>query len=148
VKPNSQLVKDRFVHAQQYLNEVALVLEHPLDEYMKDLGLQLKAERLFEVLSQIILDICTHLVSREKTADPPKSYGDCMLLLEDMGVLDKANGEGAKFQTIIKMRNFIVHDYARIDNKVVYTSLEQLAEDFPLYQKRVLTWLSQTSNKK
>jgi uncharacterized protein YutE (UPF0331/DUF86 family) len=145
MKPNSQLIKDKFVHAQRYLNEVALVLEHPLEEYVTDLGLQLKAERLFEVLSQIILDVCTHLVSREKTADPPGSYGDCMLLLEDMGVLKKVNGEGAKFQTMIKMRNFIVYDYARIDNKIVYTSLEQLVEDFPLYQKRVLAWLSHVS---
>ena len=145
MKPNSQLIKDKFVHAQRYLHEVDLVLEHPLDEYANDLGLQLKAERLFEVLSQIILDVCTHLVSREKTADPPKSYGDCMFLLEDMGVLNRSNGEGAKFQNMIEMRNFIVHDYARIDNKIVYTSLEQLVDDFPLYQKRVIDWLSKAS---
>jgi len=142
LKPDIQLIKEKFVLGQRYLNEVAQVLEHPLSEFLNDLGLQLKAERLFEVLSQIILDVCTHIVSREKTTDPPKSYGDCMLLLEGLGVLDKKSGEGARFQNMIKMRNFIVHDYARVDNAIVFESIKQLVADFSLYQKRVLAWLS------
>jgi uncharacterized protein YutE (UPF0331/DUF86 family) len=142
MKSNIQLIKDKFVHSQKYLEEVKRVLEIPLAEYLADLDVQLKAERLYEILTQAILDVCTHVISREKADDPPKNYGECMIILEKIGILDKKKGEGVRFQSMIKMRNFIVHDYARIDNKIVYTSLKDLVDDFALFQRRVLDWFS------
>ncbi len=107
---------------------------------MERLDLQLKAERLFGVLSQIILDVCTHIVAHFNV-QAPQSYIDCMNRLSELGILPQE--KISTFSSLIKMRNLIVPQYGDIDDSVLFNALKMLLEDFKEYQTIILTWLEE-----
>lgn len=56
---------------------------------MNDLEHQLQAERLFEILAQIMLDVCTHIVANSNLS-APGSYADSMRKLVDLKIVEKS----------------------------------------------------------
>ncbi len=107
---------------------------------MERLDLQLQAERLFEVLSQIILDVCTHIVAHSNI-QAPQSYIECINRLSELGILPQE--KISTFSSLIKMRNLIVHQYGDIDHGILFNALKMLLEDFKEYQTIILTWLKE-----
>jgi uncharacterized protein YutE (UPF0331/DUF86 family) len=97
------------------------------------------AERIFEILSQIILDICTHIIAHEKNS-PPETYADCMKKLGDLKVISRQTQEISI--SLVKMRNIIVHQYGKINYKLLFEGLRELHEYFPKYQDEVLAWVN------
>lgn len=138
---NTMLVKEILERATRYLEQLDRILEHTAEEYLHTLELQLQGERLFEVLTQVMLDVCTHIVSRVKTRDPPRTYGECMLVLESMGILDASTSQGERFKKIVQMRNLVSHGYDKINQQVVFESLSMLNKDFSAYRGRIVAWL-------
>lgn len=92
-----------------------------------DTELQLKAERLFEILSQKLIDICSHIIS-ESNIDPPKTYSECMKKLHS---LNKISEDIAyEIASMIKMRNIIVHPYGKIDYYLLLEGLRKIKNDY------------------
>lgn len=96
------------------------------------------AERAFEIISQLILDICTHIVAT-RNLPTPNHYADCLIKLLNEGILDKKYQQ--KFQDLIKMRNLIVHQYGEINFELLFKALTTLNDDFLIFQKSILTWI-------
>ncbi|MFQ5819483.1 MAG: DUF86 domain-containing protein [Candidatus Heimdallarchaeota archaeon] len=133
-------IKDKFNFGKKYLEAVNRIISFSKEEFMERLDLQLQAERLFEVLSQIILDVCTHIVAHSNV-QAPQSYIDCMNRLSELGILPQE--KISTFSSLIKMRNLIVHQYGDIDHSILFNALKILLEDFKEYQTFILTWLEE-----
>ena len=103
-----------------------------------DIDLQLKAERIFEILSQILLDICTHIIAHSKEP-PPQTYSDCMKKLGSLNIITPQTAE--KAASMVKMRNIVVHQYTNINYNLLFEGLCELHQDFPLIQKEILAWI-------
>ena len=96
------------------------------------------AERIFEILSQIILDICTHIIAHLKES-PPQTYAECMKKLGILGILSTQTAE--KATSLAKMRNIVVHQYGKINYILLFEGLRELHKDFPQLQNEVLAWI-------
>ncbi len=96
------------------------------------------AERIFEILSQIILDICTHIIAHVKES-PPQTYAECMEKLGNLGIISPQTAQ--KSTTLVKMRNIVVHQYGKINYHLLFEGLCELHQDFPQYQDEVLAWI-------
>lgn len=72
---NDLVIKEKFAFARKYLDFLADSIETPEEEFLRRVDLQLQGERLFEILSQVVLDVCTHVIANSEL-DPPASYAE------------------------------------------------------------------------
>ncbi len=139
---NKNYILDQFVMAKQYLEKAKEITEKPQEEFIEDFSLRLQAERVFEVIIQIMLDVCTHIVAKSNVPSP-ESYADCIDKLVKLQIIgEKAN----RYKEAVKMRNIIIHRYSSIDYELVYEGLKQIVNDFREYKQEILLWLNKTKN--
>ena len=83
---------------------------------------------LFESI-QIIIDLACSIVS-EKNLGIPKNYSDCIILLINNKYLEDELGK--RIQSMIGLRNLLVHEYGIIDVNMLYEYLDnlQVIKDF------------------
>ncbi|TET76815.1 MAG: DUF86 domain-containing protein [Candidatus Heimdallarchaeota archaeon] len=136
---NTAYIKEKLASSKKYLETLKDIQELPKLDFLENLPIQLQAERLFEILTLIILDICTHIVANS-TELPPESYSDCMITLARLNVITSDDSE--KFVRIIKMRNIIVHRYGKLDLELLYNGIQMLDKDFLKFKEEVTKWLN------
>lgn len=139
-------IRKKLLNCKKYLDKIKSLLDKTPEDLEKDLDLQLISERIFEILSQTVLDICTHIIA-ESNEGPPESYADCM---KKLGVLGVIKPETATTATgLVKMRNVVVHQYGDINYKLLLDGLREIYRDFPQIEKEILNWIhSKESNNK
>jgi len=131
-------VREKFLSSKKYWSKLSHIISRTSDDLERDLDLQLTAERIFEILIQIILDICTHIIAHVKES-PPQTYAECMKKLSNIGVISEQTGDLTT--SLVKMRNIVVHQYGKINYKLLFEGLRELNEGFPIYQDEVLKWI-------
>ncbi|MHA1520388.1 MAG: type VII toxin-antitoxin system HepT family RNase toxin [Promethearchaeota archaeon] len=134
-----QRIIEKFDQGKQYIAHIREVRSHTIEEYIENADLQFKGERLFEIITQILLDICSHIVANSDLP-APKSYADCMNALQKLDVIGL--DEVKKYRQIVQMRNLISHRYGTLDHAFIFNSLGEIIDDFANYQKSVLKWMA------
>ncbi|MCK5852544.1 DUF86 domain-containing protein [bacterium] len=81
----------------------------------------------FIVSIEACIDICNHIVARERIA-VPDSYSHCFRLLEERQIISSALA--SKMRNMAKFRNLLVHLYWKIDEEKVYDILQSELIDF------------------
>ncbi|MBN2151971.1 MAG: DUF86 domain-containing protein [Candidatus Lokiarchaeota archaeon] len=131
-------ILEKFTSAKPFLAVLAELMAQDERDFSKDIKSRLQAERVFEILCQVILDVCSHVVARSEKA-PPSTYSDCVRLLADLGVISEERL--SDLIPLIRMRNLIVHQYGIIDPGKVHASLQELSRDIARFREDVLSWL-------
>ena len=121
---NQTLIKSKLAEVRPYLSKIQ---EFSTVNDLDNLDNQLMSERLFEILSQIILDICTH-ISANSDFGPPQTYASCMDNLNKLSIIE--DSKLPKFKDLIRMRNLIVHQYGDIDYELLFNGLKKIESDF------------------
>lgn len=135
---NSDFLKEKLVYSKKYIERLRRIIEISKKEFLEDFSLQLQSERIFEVISQLMLDICTHIVAHSSET-PPSSYSDCMNKLVNIGIIKEELSNN--FINIIKMRNLLVHQYGTINLEILYVGLKRLDSDFGKFKEIILSWI-------
>ncbi len=141
---DDQKIIEKFSKAEKYMTIAKNLVQNSVEVFNESYELQLQGERVFEILSQILLDICTHIVGNMAHIEPPTTYSECMIRLSEIGVIpkDKVN----VYVEIVKMRNFIVHQYSDIDYMTLYQSLQSLIDDFEAFKNYVIDWIQKNND--
>jgi len=132
-----QTIERRLFKLEQSLRKLKELSKVSWDEYVKDEGLQDRAERNLQIAAQLCIDIGSHVIA-DRGYRPPYGYGDIFAVLMEEGLLPEALANTMK--QIAGFRNVLVHDYLDIDPKIVYDSLKKI-DDFKMFAKHVLAWL-------
>lgn len=135
---NFSLIRQKFLSCKRYWTKLKEIISKTLVELEQNIDLQLMAERIFEILSQILLDIYTHIIAHSEES-PPQTYSDCMKKLGHLNIISPLMTE--KAASMIKMRNVVVHQYTDINYKLLFEGLGKLHQDFPQIQKEILAWV-------
>ncbi len=135
---NSNFLKEKLAYSKKYIERLKRIIEISEEEFLNDFSIQLQSERIFEVISQLMLDICTHIIAHSSET-PPSTYSDCMKKLVDVGVIEEE--ESNNFINIIKMRNLLVHQYGIVNLELLYASLKMLDSDFLKFKGKILSWI-------
>ena len=136
---DKQLIKKKFISSNEYLKNISeVVKQYSLQEFKNNFSLQLQVERIFEVINQIMIDVCTHIVST--LSESPENYANCFNILERKNIIeDKLAGDLIRS---VRMRNIIVHQYTGIDYEKLYSSIAKLTGDFSDFKTQILNWLT------
>lgn len=95
-------------------------------------------ERLLQVSIEVVIDICNLLVSGLRLGLPAEEQ-DLFRKLLKADVLSKGMGE--KLREMRGFRNILVHEYAQVDDRLVYEAVKTRLGDLALFRREVLTYL-------
>jgi len=93
------------------------------------------AERGLQILIEIIVDVANRLIAI-KGWGPTASSADSIRLL----ALKKVVSSEEPYLKMVRFRNFIVHDYDRVDNVIVYSILTKNLGDIRRFRDEVLNY--------
>ncbi|MFB6209197.1 MAG: DUF86 domain-containing protein [Candidatus Nanohaloarchaea archaeon] len=96
--------------------------------------LQNALERNFQVALEIVLDICSMIISHEEM-EKPGEYREMIKKLGETEILPEDFAE--RFQNAAGFRNVLVHQYTEIQVERLHEYLTDNLEDFDTFTKNI-----------
>jgi len=122
-----------------YIAELQEIAPKSFAEYQ---GVEKKraCERLLQLSVEVVIDICNLLVSGLRLGLPAEEE-DLFRKLLNAGIISKEMAK--KLREMRGFRNILVHEYAQVDDRLVYEAVKTKLEDFTLFKREVLAYLKQ-----
>ena len=120
-----------------YLRELEEILPRSFGEYQ---GIEKKraCERLLQISIEAVIDLCGLLVSGLRFG-LPADEGDLITKAVAAGVLSEDMGE--RLRRMKGLRNVLVYEYARVDDRLVYAALTEQLDDFLRFRRELLDFV-------
>ena len=120
---DSERILSKISELEKYISELNQVLPDSEEEYLTSTKIRRATERILQISIECILDICAIMV-KDLRLGPPSDEDDLLSLLSEK----IPNIEN--IQQMKSFRNLIVHQYAKIDNQLVYEIALEDSSDF------------------
>jgi len=138
----SELDRERILakvdELDSYLNELEGIAPQSFEEYQA-VEKKRACERLLQVSIEAVIDICNLLVSGLRLG-LPADEDDLFKKLVEVHVLSEEMGENLR--EMKGFRNVLVHEYARLNDRLVYEAVESKLGDFGSFKSEVLVCLN------
>ena len=132
------LLLRKLAELQEYFGQIGEYSDISVDKYSKNWKTQRIVERTLQMMIEICVDIASHIVSDEGFR-VPKSYADTFKVLYENKIIKKDLFD--RMERMAKFRNILVHQYDRIDAKIVVSILNTYLDDFLLYKDAIIRLL-------
>lgn len=125
-----------------YLRELSTIAPRTRTQYT---GIEKKraCERLLQLSVEVVIDICSILVAGLRLGLPAEE-DDLIRRLTEKGVL--SSELGSKVREMKAFRNVLVHEYARIDDELVFEVLSRRDVAFLSFRREVLDFLKYSAD--
>lgn len=111
---------------EEYISDLENVKDTSLQEFTDNKILRRFVERTLQLAMEACLDIGSHVISASGFREP--HFGrDVFLILAENGWLDRDLSD--RLQSMAGFRNVLVHDYATLDDEVVFGVLQTRLSD-------------------
>jgi uncharacterized protein YutE (UPF0331/DUF86 family) len=120
-----------------YLRELREILPEDFATYQK-VEKKRACERLLQVSIEALIDICHLLVSGLRLGIPSEE-DDLFEKLVAARILSPGTGEALK--EMKGFRNILVHEYARLDDKIIHEIARTKLVDFATFKGEILRYL-------
>lgn len=97
-------------------------------------------ERGIQISIEYILDISNIIISA-LDIEKPDTYREVILSLGKNKVLPLSFSK--EISNMVSFRNILVHDYTKVDEKIVIDILHNHLDDFPKFVKHINNWVSE-----
>ena len=104
------------------------------NSFLKDPFLAGSAERYLQVAIQAVLDICNHIVA-DLGLEAPSEYRQVPAILAKHKLLPTRLS--ARLESMMGLRNILVHEYLKVDRRLVYQIIQNDLGDFATFIKAV-----------
>jgi len=118
-----------------YLNELRQILPKSFDDYIRSIEKRRACERLLQIAVEAVIDTCAMLVQGLRLGLPA----------EEDDVFDKLAQHGVLSRKMVKtlrrmkgFRNILVHEYGRVDDRIVFDVAVNRLGDFEDFKQEVL----------
>jgi len=120
---------------QGYLKELRSIVPGDYKEYLLSVEKRRACERLLQISVECIIDICSLLVSGLRLGLPAEESD----IFEKLFVNNIVSVEAKDILKSMKgFRNILVHDYAKLDNALIYEIAKTRLTDFEKIVKEIL----------
>ncbi len=124
------IIQEKIRYIEQNLRKLRVLADLPKETFLKEFYYVESAKHLLQVSIKAMLDICQHIIARERLR-APKTYTDAFLILVEEGILPENNKN-----TLIQMarfRNRVVHLYQEVNEGELYQILREGLGDFQAF---------------
>jgi len=124
-----------------YLRELREIVPKDFVTYQKKVDKRRACERLLQLFVEAVIDVCRLLVTGLRLGIPSEE-DDLFEKLEIAGIISPQVEE--KLKEMKGFRNILVHEYTRIDDKIVYQAARTKLRDFEAFKQEILRYLQTT----
>ena len=117
-----------------YLWEIHQIIPTSFEEYQK-IEKRRACERLLQISIECIIDICSLIVTGLRLGLPGEE-DDLFEKLEAAGIIPSSMKETLRMMK--GFRNILVHEYSRVNDKIVYEALRNRLDDFKIFKQLIL----------
>lgn len=122
------IILNKLSRVEEYLTKLEEITPDNFEDYNKDWKVQMAAERLLQILIEIIIDTADRLIALRSWGPTVSSSGSIQLL-----ALKKVISAEEPYLKMVKFRNFIVHNYEKVNNAIVYAILTKKFGRYPKF---------------
>lgn len=134
------VILERLQLLNSYLNELReLQDEIDFEIYKQDKFKRKFIERTLHTAVEACLDVGNRLISLEGYRQPENNR-DIFVVLAEAGILPQDKLE--TFKRMAGFRNILVHEYARLDDAVVYGVFQRRLDDLAVFAEAVTVYLT------
>lgn len=119
---------------EEYIDDLESVKGISFKEYKSAKQVRRFVERTLQIAIEACLDIGWHIISDEGLPEAENNR-EVFAVLADSKVIDMEIV--STLQNMASFRNLIVHDYAKIDDEIVYGILKKRIGDFRKFSKMI-----------
>ena len=120
-----------------YLKELKEILPVSFKQYQA-IEKKRSCERLLQLCIECVLDVCRLFVSGLKLGLPSEENGIFEKLLRKKIISSKM---AETLEEMKGFRNILIHEYAKIDDEIVFETAANHTGDFVHFQKEILKFL-------
>lgn len=124
----------------EYIGDLQELQSVSFEEYRENKLIRKAVERTLHTAIEACLDIGHHIVASERFRSPEDSK-DVFVVLGEEEIVPR--DLVSRLVNMTGFRNLLVHEYARIDNAVVYSILKRRLGDFDEFAQAVVAYLGQ-----
>lgn len=110
-----------------------------LEDYLTDQNTQLSVERLLERISGRVIDLNYHILRSEYEFVPVDYYSSFIEIAKNKIIDEEFAHEIAK---MTGLRNALAHDYDKLDQSKIHSSIGLVLLNVPTYLKKVLDFIN------
>jgi len=132
------VIRERLKLLSEYVNDLLELQGVDLETYTENKLIRRTVERTLHLAVEVCLDIGQHIIVREGFRMPDDNKDVFVVLTEEELVVPELL---PNLINMAKFRNLIVHDYARIDNAVVFGILKRRLGDFNAFAQAIAHYL-------
>lgn len=132
---------ERLKLLREYRKELNFLEVDDLESYRNDLRTRRAIERTLQIAIEACLDIGQRLIA-EAGFRTPSSNRDVMIVLNEEGVLPKELLPN--LLSMVGFRNVIVHNYADVNDEIVFQIKKKRLEDIDSFAKAILAYIEKT----
>ena len=132
---NANIVSSRIHRIREcvgFLKKIGEIADE--ESFLKDPFLCGSAERYLQVAIQAALDICNHIVA-DLGLEAPSEYRQVPEILAKHKLLPMRLSQ--RLCSMMGMRNILVHEYLKVDRRLVYHTIKSDLNDFTKFIKAV-----------
>ena len=118
-----------------YLSELMQIMPERFEDYKK-IEKRRSCERLIQLCIECTIDVCKLFVSGLRLGLPSEEI-DLFHKLEEKKIL--SDKMVLKLKEMRGLRNILVHEYAQVDNELVFKNLKTRLQDFEDFKKEILS---------
>jgi len=131
---HANLIRRKLTNLTAYVDELAPYVAVSYQQYREHPGRRRIVERLAQVIIECAIDVNGMLLIG--TGQPPaQSARQSFEIIHQLGIIDEQGL--SRFRRHVGMRNRIVHDYDRLDNRTLFHSARRLLDDVRAYVVQV-----------
>lgn len=121
-----------------YVNDLKSAQGINFADYTADIRTKRFVERTLQIAIEATLDLGYHLIADEGFREPEDNK-DVFKVLAENRIIDVSLLES--LQPMASFRNLIVHDYAKIDDEIVFGILQRRIADFTAFAQRIADYI-------
>ncbi|MCD6540703.1 DUF86 domain-containing protein [Candidatus Bipolaricaulota bacterium] len=126
-----------------YLEELKSIVPLDFGEYQRNFEKRRACERPLQISIETVIDVCSLLV-KDMRLGLPGEEDDLFDKLHRAGVISERMRN--KLRKMKGLRNILVHEYARVDDRLVYVMLRERLDDFVAFKHEILGFLEGRGN--
>ncbi|TDO83351.1 uncharacterized protein YutE (UPF0331/DUF86 family) [Halanaerobium saccharolyticum] len=130
----SEIIVNKLIKMEEYISELEEFKPETYKEYKNDQLKRYAIERLIQLIIDLALDINNVLIKKSDHY-PAQDYYSSFLELVELEILPEEFARDIAPSTGI--RNRLVHEYEKVNDKVVYQNLDKLVKYYLDYIKYV-----------
>ncbi len=136
---DSERVLARLDQMDGYLRELREIAPRNFEEYRR-VEKRRACERLLQIAIEAVIDVCGLVVTGLRLGLPGEE-DDFFEKLDEAGVISTSMKH--RLREMKGFRNLLVHEYARVDDRIVYEMMQTRSSDFEEFKSTILRALRQ-----